>query len=96
MTFDKLVFTPLHEGYPMEAPKKCPCCDRQTEFFKVWGKNAQLKLPNGHSVSVSRGRSTYGSNSGKYEIQITYPSGLDEIIGHCDEAEVERIISDIE
>lgn len=71
------------------------------------GVRARHFFPNGYGVSVIRGYGTYGSDAGLYEMAVLRGSEADwdldyttpvtdDVLGHLDEAEITRLLSEVE
>lgn len=75
--------------------------------YEVFGPDdvqARHSFPNGYGVSVVRGRGTYGSEDGLYELAVTHPGiGLvydtpitDDVLGRLTEADVSEAMAEVE
>jgi len=69
----------------------------------IAGKHAELSFNNGYGVSVISGFGSYSSSGNPYEVAVLKGNNLcydthitDDVIGHCDDAEVTKIMKQIQ
>ena len=70
---------------------------------EVRGKRAKVMFPNGYGASVIMGDLTYGGPKGLWEVAVTdgervvYDTPIsDDVVGHCTEQDVNRLLAEIE
>jgi len=75
----------------------------ESHNFKLLNEQWVFKFENGYGASVVRGPYTYGGSEGLYELAVLSKDGFidyttpitDDVEGHLNEADVERLLDSI-